>query len=78
MMELRIYKEPLGNKTILHLEIPDYLLMKYCKPDEFTQALMRECDKSGRISDKLLAMEHIVRDIEKNFEEEKIDGNDKM
>lgn len=75
----KIYKDTIPPKTTtlkwckdddtqnLHIEIDipaNELRDAYGELDEFILSLFRECEKSNKISDKLLALEHMVRNIE--------------
>lgn len=63
------YCRDLGSNTLhIVLDIPnsDLLSITY---DEFTRLLISDCEKSMKIADKLLMLEHIIRLIEIKFEE---------
>lgn len=64
-MELSIWKNPRTMTTVFKLEIPDrdYLSIEINKWDRL---LLGECDRSNKISDKLLALEKLASLIECN------------
>lgn len=50
-----------AKRYVLEFEGYDLLAIK---PDQFTRMLLRECNESNSVADKLLALEHIARNIE--------------
>ena len=48
-------------RYILEFESVDLMIMI---PDRFTRMLINECNNSTSVADKLLALEHIARNIE--------------
>lgn len=62
-MEFRKTREIITNATIYYIRIEDFEL-QFAPLDEFDMRLIRECDKSIAVADKLLALEAIVRKIE--------------
>jgi len=48
-------------RYILEFEGDDLMVMQ---PDRFTRMLISECGNSNSVADKLLALEHIARNIE--------------
>ena len=53
-----------GPKLHFKLVIDGFAIAQ-CKKTDFERALYAECEKSTMIADKLLALESIVRNIEK-------------
>lgn len=64
--EMNIEKNIVGyqsGKRTIYLEITDHDLMNISL-DDHDQKLIHECEKSEKVSDKLLALELMVRNIE--------------
>lgn len=49
------------SKATLTIDVLDFLEFK---PDEFSRLLFKECESSGSIADKLLALECVARRLE--------------
>lgn len=64
-MELVYYTDKIKGVSHYNLTVPDGDLAKM-KLHDFDRLLLVECEKSKKVSDKLLALETIVRRIEES------------
>jgi hypothetical protein len=66
-VKLTMAIEPLTRNHVYHLEISDveFVLMRL---DNFDTLLLKECEGSDSIADKLLALETLARRIEEERE----------